>query len=706
MTERHSGAPSPKLYALNPGLMFISYNWLRELTGTKLRPDEIRDRLTNVGLAVDAVEARGDDYVIDVEVPSNRGDCLSHLGIARELAVIERSRVQSPASRVKNAEGEAREVASVEIRDPDLCPRYSARIVRGVKIGPSPEWLTKKLEAIGQRPINNVADITNYVLHEFGQPLHAFDLARLAEKSIIVRRAASGEILKTLDGVERKLDPDMLVIADAQRAVAVGGVMGGEDSEISNSTTDVLIESAYFNPASVRRTAKLLGLHTEASHRFERGTNPEGVLPALNRCVELICELAGGVATADAIDVYPHPGKTRSVNLRPGRVEAITSLKVADDEIKRILSALGFGLRAEHEPVLTCDVPAWRHDVAIEEDLVEEVARHAGYDQIQTALPPASFAGEYHSSEKRKRALRSALKAVGFNEAINLSFIELNNDFELIPAFANKNEVVTLTNPIIEEASRMRQTLLPGLLNAIRHNLNHGIRDICLFETGKVFAASSHESQLPDEHEALALVATGGFAEADRAEATHTLDFFDLKGAVESAIEAMNLPAANFAAAAVKHLRPGQSAAIHANGTEVGSIGRLADVVSANYKFRQPVFVAELDLTTLLEMNEQPVLYSPLPRFPSIVRDVSLLVDRQVPVSELLATARKQNGTHFVAANLVGIYEGEGISDSKRSVTLRFEYRAPDRTLRDEEIDQVHWTIVKTIQEKFNAEIR
>ena len=686
--------------------MFISYNWLRELTGTKLRPDEIRDRLTNVGLAVDAVEARGDDYVIDVEVPSNRGDCLSHLGIARELAVIERSRVQSPASRVKNAEGEAREVASVEIRDPDLCPRYSARIVRGVKIGPSPEWLTKKLEAIGQRPINNVADITNYVLHEFGQPLHAFDLARLAEKSIIVRRAASGEILKTLDGVERKLDPDMLVIADAQRAVAVGGVMGGEDSEISNSTTDVLIESAYFNPASVRRTAKLLGLHTEASHRFERGTNPEGVLPALNRCVELICELAGGVATADAIDVYPHPGKTRSVNLRPGRVEAITSLKVADDEIKRILSALGFGLRAEHEPVLTCDVPAWRHDVAIEEDLVEEVARHAGYNQIQTALPPASFAGEYHSSEKRKRALRSALKAVGFNEAINLSFIELNSDFELIPAFANKNEVVTLTNPIIEEASRMRQTLLPGLLNAIRHNLNHGIRDICLFETGKVFAASSHESQLPDEHEALALVATGGFAEADRAEATHTLDFFDLKGAVESAIEAMNLPAANFAAAAVKHLRPGQSAAIHANGTEVGSIGRLADVVSANYKFRQPVFVAELDLTTLLEMNEQPVLYSPLPRFPSIVRDVSLLVDRQVPVSELLATARKQNGTHFVAANLVGIYEGEGISDSKRSVTLRFEYRAPDRTLRDEEIDQVHWTIVKTIQEKFNAEIR
>jgi len=686
--------------------MFISYNWLRDLTGTRLSPEEIRDRLTNVGLAVDAVEARDDDFVIDVEVPSNRGDCLSHLGIARELAVIEDSKVQSPKSKVPGVEGRAADAASVEIRDPDLCPRYSARIVRGVKIGPSPEWLTKKLEAIGQRPINNVADITNYVLHEFGQPLHAFDLAKLAENRIVVRRAAEGEMLTTLDGVERKLDPEMLIIADANQAVAVGGVMGGEESEISNLTTDVLIESAYFSPASVRRTAKLLGLHTEASHRFERGTNPEGVLPALNRSVSLICEVAGGVATEDAIDVYPNPGATRSVNLRPERVEAITSLQVEEKEARRILTALGFTLRAEHDPALTFDVPAWRHDVAIEEDLVEEVARHTGYDNIKTALPPASLAGEYHSSEKGKRALRLALKALGFNEAINLSFIELTNDFELIPAFANQSELVTLTNPIIEEASRMRQTLLPGLLNAVRHNLNHGIRDICLFETGRVFAASPDESDLPGEREGLALVATGGSLEADRAQATRDLDFFDLKGALESAIEAMNLSAPNFAAATVKHLRPGQSAAINANGMLVGSIGRLAEAVAASYKFRQPVFVAELDLTTLLEMSEQPVLYSPLPRFPSIVRDVSLLVDRQVSVDELMAAAKNQSGTHFVAANFVGTYEGEGIPDNKRSVTLRFEYRAPDRTLRDEEIDSVHWSIVKALQEKFSAEVR
>jgi len=686
--------------------MFISYNWLRELTGTRLSPEEIRDRLTNVGLAVDAVEARGDDSVIDVEVPSNRGDCLSHVGIARELAVIEKSKVESPKSKVEKTAGKTGEFASVEILDPDLCPRYSARSVRGVKIAPSPEWLVKKLEAIGQRPINNVADVTNYVLHEVGQPLHAFDLAKLAEKSIVVRRATGGEMLKTLDGVERKLDPEMLVIADAGRAVAVGGVMGGEDSEISNSTTEVLIESAYFNASSVRRTAKLLGLHTEASHRFERGTNPEGVLDALNRCVSLICELAGGIATEDAIDVYPNPVMTRSVNLRPHRVEAITSLRVEENEARRILTALGFNLLGEQNAALTFEVPSWRHDISIEEDLVEEVARHTGYDRIKTALPPASFAGEYHSSEKRKRALRLALKAFGFNEAISLSFIELTNDFELIPEFANQSDQVTLTNPIIEEASRMRQTLLPGLLHAVRHNLNHGMRDVCLFETGRVFTGSSDDSQLPDEREALALVATGGTLEADRAQAARDLDFFDVKGALESAIEAMNLPGATFAAAAVKHLRPGQSAVIRANGAPVGSIGRLAEGVAANYKFRQPVFVAEVDLTALLELPEQPVLYSPLPRFPSIVRDVSLLVDRQVPVGELVSTAENQSVPHFIAANFVGIYEGEGIPDNQRSVTLRFEYRAPDRTLRDEEIDDVHWSLVKALQEKFSAEVR
>ncbi|MGZ5436684.1 MAG: phenylalanine--tRNA ligase subunit beta [Pyrinomonadaceae bacterium] len=684
--------------------MFISYQWLRELTGTKLNPEEIRERLTNVGLAVDAVEQCGEDFVLDVEVPSNRGDCLSHVGIARELAASEKSKVQSPKSKVPNVSGKTADLTSVTIDDPDLCPRYAARIVRGAKIGPSPAWLVKTLETIGQRPINNVADITNYVLHELGQPLHAFDLAKLDEQRIVVRRARRGETIKTLDGVDRTLDEQMLVIADASRPVAVAGVMGGEESEISNATTDILIESAYFNPQSVRRTAKLLGLNTEASHRFERGTDPEGVIRAQDRCVALICEIAGGTATEGAFDAYPNPVKSREVSLRPPRVEAITSLRVETEEVQRVLAALGFEQRAPDDAALRFTVPSWRHDVSIEEDLVEEVARHAGYAQIQEALPPANSAGEYHSTESRKRALRTALAARSFDEAISFSFVEQTNDFELIPAFAT-SEAVVLTNPIIEEASRMRQTLLPGLLKSVQHNINHGTRNVGLLELGRIFASIQRE-ELPEEREALALVATGGLMLAGRAQPERDLDFYDIKGALESAVEAMNLPPLEFEASEIKHLRPGQSAAISASGHRVGSIGRLSEAAAGQYKFRQPVFVAEVDLTVLLDASELPVLYSQLPRFPSIVRDVSLLVDRKITRATLMQAIAGQRPAHFVRSEFVGTYEGEGIPDDKRSLTFRLEYRADDRTLRDDEVDEIHWRVVEALKQQFNAEVR
>ncbi|HEX5965665.1 MAG TPA: phenylalanine--tRNA ligase subunit beta, partial [Pyrinomonadaceae bacterium] len=306
--------------------MLISYNWLRELTNTSLRPHELRERLTMVGLAIDAVETHADDSVLDVEVPSNRPDCLSHVGVAREVAVIEKKEIQLPSGQPFKTEGRSSELTAVEIKDPDLCPRYAARLVRGVKIGPSPDWLAKRLEAIGQRPINNVADITNYVLHELGQPLHAFDFQKLSGRRIVVRRAARDEKLRTLDGVDRELTEEMLVIADDKKAVALAGIMGGEDSEISSSTTDVLIESAYFDPNSVRRTARRLGMDTEASRRFERGADRENAVRAQERCVELICELAGGVATEDAIDVYPTPYVPRLVEFRPDRVKELTSL--------------------------------------------------------------------------------------------------------------------------------------------------------------------------------------------------------------------------------------------------------------------------------------------------------------------------------------------------------------------------------------------
>src|SRR6185369_8763026 len=443
--------------------MLISYEWLKEITDTRLSPAELRERLTMVGLAIDAVEEHNDDAVLDVEVPSNRPDCLSHVGVAREVSVIEKGRLRLPESEPPKSEGRAADVTSVEINDPDLCPRYAARLVRGVKIGPSPDWLVKRLETLGQRPINNVAAITNYVLHELGQPLHAFDFHKLSGRRIVVRRAAAREKLKTLDGVERELTRDMLVIADAERPVALAGVMGGEDSEISNATTDVLIESAYFDPNSVRRTARQLGMDTEASRRFERGADIDGVLRAQERCVQLICELAGGIATEDAIDVYPSPVAPRVVNLRPQRVAQLTSVSVERGEVLRILSGLGFELGNDSSDGLAFTVPSWRIDVEQEEDLVEEVARHTGFDKIGSKLPPSSASGEYQPSEMKQRLLRRALNAFGFDEAINFSFAPKETDDQPL-----------LKNPIIEEAAFMRATLLPGLLNSLRHNLNHG----------------------------------------------------------------------------------------------------------------------------------------------------------------------------------------------------------------------------------------
>ncbi len=696
--------------------MLISYNWLRELTGTTLTPRELRERLTMVGLAIDAVEEFEEDSILDVEVPSNRPDCLSHIGIAREVAVIERSAVlQSPKSKVLKTEGKTGDYASVEIKDSDLCPRYAARIVRGVKIAPSPAWLAKRLGEIGQRPINNVADITNYVLHELGQPLHAFDLAKLSEQRIRVRRAQAGEKLKTLDGVARTLDPEMLVIADANAPVALAGIMGGEYTEISDATADVLIESAYFDPDSVRRTARLLGMDTEASRRFERGADCENVLSAQARCVELICEIAGGVATEDAIDVYPNPLPPRVVGFRPSRVESLTSLRVHLPEMTRILAGLGF-MSGEFpgSGLAMFVVPSWRVDVSIEEDLIEEVARHVGYDKIPSELPPSNMSGEYQPTEMKRRALRRALKDSGFDEAINFSFIDTAHDeqFELIPSLAaevGNTSFVTLSNPIIEEATRMRPSLLPGLLGSVRHNLNHGIRDVRLFEIGRVFAnsgAGELPRDLPREGDAVALIATGGAIEEGHAQAAREVDFYELKGALEAAVDATDLGPLSFSKASVKHLREGQAAKITlADGTVMGSIGRLSESIASSYKFRQPVYVAELDFTALLDSKQRPTQYKPLPRYPSVVRDVTLLVDRDMSFAELVQAIDSERVADYSQAKLVGTYEGQRIPEGKRSVTLRIEYRSDDRTLRDEEVEERHRGLIDSLLKKFSAEL-
>ncbi|MGI8788327.1 MAG: phenylalanine--tRNA ligase subunit beta [Pyrinomonadaceae bacterium] len=693
--------------------MNISYNWLKDLVEVDLSPQELATKLTNVGLAVEGIHEFADDFVFDIDLTSNRSDCLSHLGVSREVAAITNGELritndnEQPANDAQNL---------VSIQDADLCHRFTARIIRNVKIAPSPEWLKRRLEAVGERSINNVADITNFVMLELGNPMHSFDLNKLAENRIVVRRARNGETIQTLDEVERKLDETMLAICDAEKPVAVAGVMGGFDSSITDATTDVLLEVAYFDRANIRQTSRNLKLSTEASHRFERGVDIENLVRASNRATELICELAGGTA-GEFVDVYPTkftPNEIESNDIQFA-VKRLTGLEVEESEILQILNSLGIETKDESQIANRKSQifvsPSWRHDLAIEEDLVEEVARIVGYDKIGEELPPAFGAGEYQPTEIRKKSLRNTLANLGFNEAISYSFIDTGNDgkFDLIPNLVADNldeKYVSLKDSIIEGATRMRPSLLSGLLDAVRANLNHQRRDLKLFEIGKVFSAPEKENDLPNERELFALALTGNELAENKASAIREFDFYDAKGALESVTNAINLTALEFQAKDASHLRKGQSAEILLNGNSVGTIGRLNDEIAAAYKFRQPVFVAEVDLQTMLAAETKSIVYQPLAIYPSIVRDVSLLVKRSVSYAEIQKTVQEHNYELLRSVEFVDVYEGKGMADDERSITIRLEYRSDERTLLEEEIETIHAQILNNLETNLGAKQR
>ncbi len=686
--------------------MIISYNWLKDLVEVNLSPQELANELTKVGLAVEGVHQANDDFVFDIDLTSNRSDCLSHLGVAREIRAI--TNYELLITNHKDQKPKTEDQNVVTIQDADLCNRFTVRIIRNVKIALSPDWLKKRLEAIGERAINNVADISNYVMHELGQPMHAFDFNKLAENRIVIRRARNGETIKTLDEARRKLNDTMLAICDAEKPVAVAGVMGGFDSGITEETTNVLLEVAYFKRENIRQTSRKLNLTTEASYRFERGVDIENLIRASNRATELICELANGEA-GEFVDVYPTkfvPNKIQSKDIQFA-VKRLTGLDVEKNEILRILNALG--IQSKSETIYLS--PSWRHDLAIEEDLVEEVARIYGYDKIAEELPPSVNAGEYQPNEMRKLHLRQTLANLGFDEAINYSFIDTHSDekFELIPDFVHENldeKFISLKDSIIEGATRMRPSLLSGLLDAVRTNFNHGRRDIKLFELGKVFSASDKENDLPEEKELFALVVTGSETLQNKAMPLREYDFYDAKGALESAANALNIPAFEFKTKDAKHLRKGQSAAVLFNGKQIGAIGRLTDEITSAYKFKQPVFVAEINLQVLLEAKEQEVLYKPLPVFPSIVRDVSLLANRSVNFADIKQAIEAENFELLRKVEFVDVYEGEGMMNNERSITIRLEYRSNERTLLEEEVEKIHARILQNIESKLDVKQR
>ncbi len=687
--------------------MNISYNWLIDLIDIDLSPDELANKLTRVGLAVEGVHPKGDDFVLDVDLTSNRPDCLSHLGVSREISAIQNSKLKIKNPTTADLSPKAENQTLVTIQDADLCNRFTARIIKNVKIGPSPKWLADRLEALGERSINNVADITNYVMLELGQPMHAFDYDKLAENRIVVRRANAGERIMTLKEIECELDDTILAICDAEKPVAIGGVVGGLDSSITDNTVNVLLEVAYFKRENIRATSRKLNLATEASYRFERGVDIENLIRASNRATELICELTGGEA-GEFVDIYPTKSSANKIASKDlsSAVKRLTGLKVETAECVRILNALG--ITSEVPSIFIA--PTWRHDLAIEEDLVEEVARHVGYENIATELPPAFGAGEYQPTEAREKLLRQTLVNMGFDEALSYSFIDTRFDeiFETVPGVIDgkaAEKYVTLQDSVIEGAVRMRPSILPGLLDAIRLNFNHQRRDIKLFELGKVFAAVSGEDPLPNEQESFALILTGGEAHESRVLPARELDFYDAKGAVEAALTSLGHSAV-FSAEEVKHLRPGQSASIQINNKTVGYLGRLNDEIAASYKFKQPVFVAEINLEKVLSLPTDTSIYRPLAKFPSVVRDISFVAKRSLAFAEIQNSVVEEHFDLCRSIEYVDVYEGKGMAEDDRSITIRLEYRSDERTLVEDEVEAVHQQILSKIEKKLGIKPR
>jgi phenylalanyl-tRNA synthetase beta chain len=692
--------------------MKISYNWLKEFVDVDLSPRDLATKLTMAGLAVDAVEPHGADHALEIDLTSNRPDCLSHLGVAREAAAIEGKALRKPEAKIREAKERTSDVTSVEILNPDLCPRYTARVIKGVKIGPSPDWLVNRLEVMGQRSVNNVADITNYVMLELGQPLHAFDLHQLRGERIIVRAAKSGEKITTLDGEERDLTPEMLVIADAERPVALAGIKGGQDSGITDSTTDVLLEAAYFAPKQVRATSKALGLSTEASYRFERGTDPEIVAAASDRAAALIAEIAGGEVLGGLVDVYPLKSERPWIRFRRARYSLLTGLEINLGEAERILRSLGFNVEADVEnDSLRAQAPSWRIDVSIEEDLIEEVARIAGYDNLKISLPGSAGAGAYLPGESGRRIARSALTALGYSEAVSFSFV--NGETDARVSEEPDRARLTLRNPIDETQGRLRTSLLGGLLDALERNFNYGTRNVRLFEIGKCFlnAGGDIGEERPREIERLALVATGARNEADWQAASSSnegkIDFFDLKGAVEALVEGLGLPALEFRQdETINYLHPGRAARLFWKGEAIGQIGQTHPRVAAEYKFKQPVFVAELNFGQMLLADRMEVRYHPLPKYPTVVRDLALLIDIGVSFAAIEEAIHGLKIPELVSVRLFDLYVGKELPQGKRSIALSLRYRAADRTLIDEEVNARHERVVHTLTERFGAEVR
>ena len=672
--------------------MNISLDWLRDYVDTDLSAEAIGEILSNLGFPIESIETVGDDRMLDVEITSNRGDCLGHIGIAREVAAAIGKPLTLPQFEPAESDESAETLIQVDIHEPALCNRYTARVIKDVKVGPSPEWLVRRLETIGLRSVNNVVDITNYVMMETGQPSHAFDYDKISGRNIIVRKAVNGERLISIDGTKCDLNDSMLVIADAKKPTAMAGVMGGLDSEVSEATTTVLLEVAHFEPVTVRTAARKLNLQSDASFRFERHIDTHNIEWVSARIARMMVELCGATVAKGLVDAWPEKREAETVGIRLSRMKALLGIDIEQSKVLDIFTSLGFKPQVKNDDLVVCTPPSWRHDLYREVDLIEEVARCYGYDKIPVEQKIHIEVAKPNLREKTAKTLRAYLNGCGFYESINITFV----DDKVAALFAdNPAEAhMSIREEVLKTTNCLRQNLVGSLVSVLQSNYNAGNKPCRLFELANTFVPdANHEpGKLPDEHTKLTLVADD--------------DFRVLRGVVEGAVASL-CPEAVVAFKPAEKKWAQAAAEITLDGEVLGFAGLLSAEVARQFDIeKQDVAAAELNFELLLAKAGSIPTARPIPRFPAIVRDLSLIIDEPVQWSQITATVQGKAPAELEQVDFAGLYRGKPIPNGKKSVTVSMRFRDENGTLTHETVDGWQQTILTALKDDLKAELR
>ena len=683
--------------------MIVSYRWLREMVDFDAEPDRLAADLTHCGVVAEVIESESSNSLLELELTTNRPDCLGHRGVAREIATLYGKTLRSSPVELSESGPSTSSQAAVEIESPRLCRRYSARLIKGVQVGPSPDWLCQRLDSLEIRPINNIVDATNYVLMECGHPTHAFDLSRIRAARIVVRESRNGECLVTLDGVEHRLREGMLLIADPVKPLALAGVMGGQDSEIGSSTRDVLVESAWFDPVSVRKTSKALGIHTEASHRFERGADLEATLPAANRAAQLIQELAGGEILEGPLDNYPGVLRRPAVLLRRSRLARLLGLEIDGEEVERILDSLQFGILDSGAEGWTVALPTSRMDVDREIDLIEEIARHHGYGNLPSRLPAWRGGAQRRKDYRVETTVTERLLHLGYSQTLTYPLVDSREDLK----FGGTGGISVL-NPLSSETGVMRTSLLPGLLATLSWNYNRGIRSLKVFEIGRVYGWVVPRQS--GEQSRVGLLATGNLQEKTVHGAAEAYSLFDLKGDIETLLESSTLGRQDIRFEASdkgdSHWSAVAAGRIRLGDATLGSFGQLDPGICAGHKIGQPVFAAEIELTRLHPLWRSEPRAREIPRFPGIQRDLSIVVDGDVSYGDIESAIRDTQieELHWIVP--FDLYQGGRLPRGKKGISIRLIYQRLDRTLLEEDANRFDQAVLASLRDRFGAQLR